>query len=283
MEDRESPSEDRFARVAEGYDRWIGWGPRLEKELPFLLQSLPNPAGTPSAAAVPARWRVLDVGCGTGAHAIALASAGYLVTGVDRSVSMLEKAHRAEAARALGDSRGPGAAAGPAAATPTPVEWLEADVTDPAALKGRRFDGVLALGNVLLSLGEETAVLRGLESMVRLVAPGGSLVLQYLNGARIRAGGRLVIKSSAEPEEIWLRHHFEAGGELYFHSYVLRREGGAWTAEPTTERVLDLPAERTRAMLRPHFDEVEIYDGLTGRAFDPARSDAVGVRARGRR
>lgn len=36
--------------------------------------------------------RILDVGCGTGRHAIELAKRGYSVTGVDLSVNMLDKA-----------------------------------------------------------------------------------------------------------------------------------------------------------------------------------------------
>ena len=36
--------------------------------------------------------RILDVGCGTGRHAIELAKRGYSVTGVDLSDSMLQQA-----------------------------------------------------------------------------------------------------------------------------------------------------------------------------------------------
>jgi 2-polyprenyl-3-methyl-5-hydroxy-6-metoxy-1,4-benzoquinol methylase len=38
--------------------------------------------------------RILDIGCGTGRHAIELATRGYQVTGVDLSDSMLQKAHQ---------------------------------------------------------------------------------------------------------------------------------------------------------------------------------------------
>lgn len=38
------------------------------------------------------RLRILDIGCGTGRHALELASRGYSITGVDLSESMLERA-----------------------------------------------------------------------------------------------------------------------------------------------------------------------------------------------
>ena len=40
----------------------------------------------------PSATRILDLGCGTGAHSIRLVRRGFLVTGVDRSSSMLEQA-----------------------------------------------------------------------------------------------------------------------------------------------------------------------------------------------
>ena len=45
--------------------------------------------------------RILDLGCGTGRHAMELASRGFRVTGVDRSEGMLEEARRAATERAV--------------------------------------------------------------------------------------------------------------------------------------------------------------------------------------
>src|SRR5687767_15552243 len=39
-------------------------------------------------------WSILDLGCGTGGHAIPLAQRGHTITGVDRATVMLERANR---------------------------------------------------------------------------------------------------------------------------------------------------------------------------------------------
>ncbi len=270
--------DDRYSPVAAHYDRWVGWEPRLRREMPFLTASLPA-GGT-----------VFDAGCGTGVHARALARLGFRVTGLDQSAAMLAQARTAERE------------AQPAEDAPR-VEWIEGDVADPAALAGRRFDAVLALGNVIPAMGDAEAIDRGVAALVARTAPGGVLILQYLNGDRIRARGRLVLKESSpadgtassaadgtaaqgtdadRPLDLWLRHHFEADGRLWFHSYTLRREGGAWTAEVKVHDYHDLPRTRVGPVLRAAFDDVEFFDGLSGAPFDADESDSLGIRARRR-
>jgi SAM-dependent methyltransferase len=229
--------EDRFASVAGCYDRWVGWEPRLTKELPFLLASLPR-GGT-----------VLDVGCGTGVHARALAKAGCRVTGLDLSAAMLEQARAA-----AGDD--------------PPIEWIEGDVRDADRVGGRLFDAVLALGNVVPALGDADAVRSGVEALIERTAPGGVLILQYLNGERIRARGRLVLKAADGEEALWLRHHFESGGRLFFSNYQIRKSAGAWTAEAKVHEYVDYPRDEILPRLRAAFGAVEVFDGIraTGRA-----------------
>jgi cyclopropane fatty-acyl-phospholipid synthase-like methyltransferase len=54
-------------------------------EVDFVLEELSLPPGS----------RILDVGCGTGRHAVELARRGYRVTGVDISAGMLAEAEKA--------------------------------------------------------------------------------------------------------------------------------------------------------------------------------------------
>src|SRR5512136_2290781 len=70
-------------------------------EVDFLLEELNLPSG----------GSVLDVGCGTGRHAIELAKRGYAVTGLDLSAEMLSRAK--DAARAAHVN----------------VNWIQADAT----------------------------------------------------------------------------------------------------------------------------------------------------------
>ena len=73
------PTFDEMSLV---YDNSIDWETRLLREMPLLLESIPD---------VPAP-RVLDIACGSGHHAAALATYGCRVVGVDVSQAMLESA-----------------------------------------------------------------------------------------------------------------------------------------------------------------------------------------------
>src|SRR4030067_2349773 len=85
------------------------------REVDFLLEELSlQPGGS-----------ILDVGCGTGRHAIELAKRGYAVTGIDLSSGMLAMA--AEAAKTARVS----------------VDWIHSDATR-FSLPGR-YDGAVCL------------------------------------------------------------------------------------------------------------------------------------------
>lgn len=126
-------------------------------EMDFLLGVLDLPAG----------GSVLDIGCGTGRHAVEFAKRGYKVTGVDLSAAMLAR----------------GAAA--AAAARVHVDWVHADAT--AFALPDRYDAAVCLCEGafgLLGEGDDSIEqpLSILGNLSRCLKPQAKVVFTVLNG-----------------------------------------------------------------------------------------------------
>ncbi len=110
-------------------------------------------------------WSFLDLACGNGRHALALARKGFRVVGVDLSANLLDKAREAAARDKLD------------------VEFVRADMRD---LEWRgEFDAVL---NLFTSFGyfpseeEDENILR---ASYRALKPGGWFVLDFFNAGAV--------------------------------------------------------------------------------------------------
>jgi malonyl-CoA O-methyltransferase len=162
--------------VRAGYDRWAAVydhdaNPMQGLEGPLLRAAAGDPHGL----------SVLDLGCGTGRHALWLAASGASVTAVDFSEGMLAEARRK-----------PGAGS---------VRWLVHDLHHPLPFNAE-FDLVVS-GLVLEHIAELDAFFA--ESH-RVVKPGGRAVVSamhpamFLKGAQARftdpANGELVLPGS---------------------------------------------------------------------------------------
>ncbi|MFN8486074.1 MAG: methyltransferase domain-containing protein [Caldilineaceae bacterium] len=129
-------------------------------EVDFLLEEL----GLQPGAAV------LDVGCGTGRHAIELARRGYAVTGVDLSTGMLAQAK----AKAL--------AAG------VTVNWIQCDATRFSS--DQQFDAAICLcegafgllGSQADAIEQPLAILSNIS---RALKPQGKCLFTVLNGLKM--------------------------------------------------------------------------------------------------
>lgn len=166
-------SDDAYARIATYYDTVLGWS-----------TSALNRRAVELAPAGPGH-RVLDVGCGTGAHLESYAEFGAICTGVDLSPAMLEVARRRvpDADLRIGDAK-------------------------DLPFDDDTFDIVLA--TMFLHELRPAARVSTLDEMVRVAAPGGRIVIiDYRNGS-LRWQGRAWRAFSTVTERIAGRDHYDA-------------------------------------------------------------------------
>ncbi|MEU4660046.1 methyltransferase domain-containing protein [Streptomyces sp. NPDC023723] len=155
---RDTALATAFDQGADSYDRLTGLNPGYHAQLRRSARRLALGAG---GAPV---WRVLDLGCGTGASTAALAGAlpAARITGVDASAGMLSRAR--------------------AKTWPSRVRFAHAPVEDLAGAGVRGpFDAVFA-AYLFRNLSDPDPVLRAVRG---LLAPGGLLAVHdYALGGR---------------------------------------------------------------------------------------------------
>lgn len=114
-----------------------------------------------AALAATTDQRILELGVGTGRIAVALASAGHAVTGVDRNQAMLDRA------RALAKSAGVAAR----------VELVEGDMTEVRLAEAGTFGLAVVALNTLMVLATRDRQRAALATLAAHLAPDGRAVV----------------------------------------------------------------------------------------------------------
>lgn len=165
---------------------------------------------------------ILDVACGTGNYALALAKRGYTVLGIDLSEKMIELAAKKAEAEKVN------------------AMFAVADMRNLAEL-GRVFGGLFCIGNSLSHFADEKELRAGLAGMRRVLATGGYAVFQVVNYDRILKEGDTVLplieRSGLRFERVY-RPVDEK--RLYFDSVLTVQEDGR-EPESYENRVVLLP------------------------------------------
>lgn len=185
---------------------------------------------------------ILDLGCGTGTVAVALALRGVSVVGLDRSAQMLEEA-RSRARRWGAD-----------------VEFREGDFRNLDLPD--RFDAVTCFYdaiNYCQSVAELESVLTGL---ARCVRPGGRLIFDAIThyGIRFVWGSRPDLRVDDDLVRVWRpSYDREAGLGTLDITYFVRDEDRNDTWRRFDER-----------HVHRGFDPVEVKAALQATGWDPA-------------
>jgi SAM-dependent methyltransferase len=198
--------------------------------------------------------QVLDLGAGTGAHAIELARRGMAVSGVDRTKSFLARA-RKSAAEAL-----------------VTVEWIEDDM--------RRFvrqGGFDAIVNLCTSFGffddegDDLQVARNARSSLK---PGGAALFEMI--------GKEIVSSSFRD-----RYWIEVDGALFLEERKVSRDWewleSRWLIVDSERREFRVrhrlySGSELRALLfEAGFSKVDLFGSFDGAAYDRSARRLVAI------
>lgn len=189
---------------------------------------------------------ILDLGCGTGRHAVTLARRGYSVTGVDCSHEMLKIA--SDRARRLSCE----------------VTFLQQDIR--ALQINEHFEAAVAMFAVMGYLWTNDSLLEGLRGILSHLAPGGLFIFDCWYGPAVaahRPEERLQRFGGAEGEEVVRMVNPRMDSRLHIvdvnYETLVIAQGGVVSREHETHRMRYFyPMEVHMALETCGFQEVAI-------------------------
>jgi glycine/sarcosine N-methyltransferase len=253
-----TPSPQAF----DDYDRFVDWDKRLSREAP-LFRGLFDEHGVRT---------VVDLGCGTGRHAVLFASWGLHVTGVDPDPEMLARAR--EHARERG----------------VEPRFLEGGFGGLARLGLGPADALTCTGNALPHVDGTAGLRAALADAAVVLRPGGAIVLHLLNHTRLISGAVRTVPPVVRDDEsgttVFLRVMDHIGDGIRFDFVTLHRpagtweSGGAWAVSSRRSTHTALPSPLLeRELASAGFVDVRLFGDHSGKSFDPAADESVIVTA----
>ena len=227
----------------------MSWYTDFFTELPntFWRAAVPPSATEAEADFIAGRLapgdRVLDVACGSGRHALALARRGFRVTGVDISTEAIAYAR----SHAVGDAT-----------------FVVGDMDDLP--DGLTAEAAICMGNAFGYL-EHADTQRFLARLAGIVVPGGALVLDYGFVAESVLPG---LELEEEPMtiggvEATQENEYDAANGRWITRFTFRR--GSEVHHGTSVQHIYTAAEVSRLVVAAGFGDVALYGGTDGTPY----------------
>lgn len=188
----------------------------------------------------------VDLGCGSGFQAVALADMGFLrVLAVDSSATLLAELNTRREQR--------------------PIELVEADLRAlPSLVVAGGADAVVCMGDTLTHLERREDVSRLFRDIAAALAPGGICVLTWRDLSAELTGTDRFIQVATDADRVmtcFLEYEPET---VVVHDLIHVRDGGTWTLYKSSYRKLRLPAAWVAQELADAGFRVT-HNGLAGR------------------
>ena len=198
----------------------------------------------------------LDLACGPGRHAVALAKEGFRVTGVDLSSFLLQEA------ASLSEEKG------------VDVEWVESDMRH--YLRPEAFDLVISMFTSFGYFDDKNDDMTTLRNIYRNLRAGGSLVMELMGKEILARGflpttseelsdGRLLVQRReifddwTRLKNQWILIEGERATSFSFHHTV-------YSGQELKDSLIDTG-----------FSDVQLYGGLDGTQYDRSARRLVAV------
>lgn len=209
--------------------------------------------------------RTLDMGCGTGGHALALAARGYEIAAVDRSAPMLECA-----SRKLDDAAGAG----------LKIDFINADIENLSL--GVKFGAVVSLFHVVSYMISDDDVKAAFAAAGRHLDAGGLFIFDCWYGPAVLNLRPEKRTKSVETKEFYIVRHaapeFVPGANIVGVNYrfvVKNKAGGAVEEFTETHRLRYFFSAEIESLLDgAGFSMIESSEWLTAKT---AGNDTWGV------
>nr|WP_319399391.1 class I SAM-dependent methyltransferase [uncultured Carboxylicivirga sp.] len=219
-----------YSNIVDAYDQLF---PFNEKQLLFVEKALNGQLAQKS---------ILDMGCGTGSLAIALARRSAKVRAFDYDEKMIEKAEE-KRPQALD------------------LQFRQGDMSTALGdYSSILFDAIICVGNTLVHLEEQADVLKLFWNIKKQLKPGGKFIFQIINYDRI-------LKDQVDHLPT-----IENGDYTFARNYSLRRDGKinfttslSYKGNAVSDNeVILLPLQKSwlEQPLKDLFASVEFYGGF---------------------